>query len=169
VSPYEFAFFAVLVVALLALAGLVGAQQRKLLRRLREPGGVPAEDREHLHRQARRRLVSAVLMVVLAGFLIGHFFLHPTYKEVAERLEGRAQQADPDPVADEDKRFARLFAAYWAAAMFVLLGILFLAVIDFWATARHGLRSHRRLQADHRAQLQAEVERYRQRRANGEI
>jgi hypothetical protein len=169
VNPFEFTFFAVLVVALLGLAGYILVRQHQTRRLLQQPGGVPEEDREHLRRQVRRRTVSAVLMVLLAGMLVGYFFLHASYKELEDQIDGRAGQPDAPAVPPEHKAFVRFFAGYWATALFVLLGILFLAVIDFWAIARHGLRSHRRLQADHRDKLRAELERYRQRRGNGEV
>ncbi|MCC6421179.1 MAG: hypothetical protein IT429_23330 [Gemmataceae bacterium] len=168
-NPFEFALFAVLIAILLALAGVVGSRQLRTLRGLAARPDLSNEDRSYQRRQARRRLTTSVLMIVLAGMLLGYFFLHPAYKDVAAQVEGRGQRANPEPIAPEHKAFLRLFVGYWVAALLVLLAILFLAVFDFWAIARHGLSSHRKLQADHRALLQADVERYRQRRTgNGE-
>ena len=53
----------------------------------------------------------------------------------------------------------------------VVIGLL-LAALDFWSTARFGLRHRRQLQADHRALLKEEVARLRSRRnghGNGEV
>ena len=56
---------------------------------------------------------------------------------------------------------------YLSGGLFVLLMLLVLATMDFWATARYGLSQHRKLQADHRAMLKKEVDKHRQER-NGQ-
>jgi len=166
VNPVESVSLVALIVVLLGIAGYMTWRQVRALRGLAE---LPAEERPHQHRQARRRLFSSALMVVFAGMLIGYFFLYPTYREVTRQVEGRNQLENPPPLTPEQEQFLRLFTWYWSAAFLVLLLLVSLAVVDFWATARFGLRSHRRLQADHRAQLQAEVQRFRNRRdGNGE-
>ncbi|HVI52708.1 MAG TPA: hypothetical protein VM661_15975, partial [Candidatus Sulfotelmatobacter sp.] len=63
--------------------------------------------------------------------------------------------------------FARFFATYWIAVLFVLFVLIALAGVDFWAIARYGARHRRQLKADHRAMLLADVARFRRQR-NGD-
>jgi hypothetical protein len=164
VNPGELSFTLVLIVVLLGLAGYFGWRQIQALRGLRGQPDLPREDRRYVRRQGVRRLVCCVLMVVLAGMLVGWFFLHPHYREVSLQLDQRAKGEDITP---EQRTFLRLFAIYWIAALFMLFMIFVLAAVDFWAITRFGLRHHRRLQADHRAELEEQVARLRARR-NGQ-
>jgi hypothetical protein len=106
-------------------------------------------------------------MLVFAGLLLGWIVLDSQYREIQEQVR-EAQKQDPQPPLTEEQRgFARLFSTYWIAALLVLLVLVALAALDFWATARYGLSQHRRLQADHRALIQQEVaQRRRERNGN---
>jgi hypothetical protein len=161
VNPGEFSFTLSLIVVLLALAGYFGWRQIQALRALRTQPELAREDRRFARRQALRRLVCCVLMVIVAGMLVGWFALHPQYREVSRQLEERGPNAERTP---EQKAFLQFFAAYWIVALFLLFLIIFLAAVDFWAIARFGLRHHRQLQADHRAEIEEEVARLRARR-----
>jgi hypothetical protein len=163
VNPSERAFLILLVVLLLALAGYFAWRQIQTLRSLRSQ---PADDQSYLRRQAIRRLICCALMLVLAGLLAGSFLLEPIYQEMRREI---AQQPPGAPVREEHRDFARFFTAYWGAALCVLFVLLLLAGVDFWAIARFGVRHRRQLQADHRAELQAELARFRRRHnGNGE-
>ncbi|HYT92580.1 MAG TPA: hypothetical protein VEL76_27945 [Gemmataceae bacterium] len=160
----EFSFTLLLIVLLLALAGYFGLRQLRALRRLRARPDLPREDRRFVRRQALRRLICCCLMILVAGMLIGWFFLHPHYLEVSRQLDERPQGVEATP---EQTAFLRFFAAYWIIALFAVFLVVFLATVDFWAIARFGLRHHRRLQADQRALLEEQIARLRARR-NGE-
>jgi hypothetical protein len=62
----------------------------------------------------------------------------------------------------------RLLVSYWGVLLCVLLVLILLAAVDVCAITRYGLRHHRRLRADHRADLERDVARFRQQR-NGHL
>jgi uncharacterized protein HemX len=160
-------FTLVLVAVLLGLAGYFGWQQVRTLRGLKAPAGVDADNRFYLRSQAYRRLFCSLLMVVLAAQLVGWLFLEATDQELQRELRA-ARAIDPAaPPSQEQKAFAQIFVLHMSAGLFVLLMLLVLATMDFWATARYGLSQHRKLQADHRALLKKEVDKHRQER-NGQ-
>jgi hypothetical protein len=165
VNPSELAFFILLTVLLVGLAGYFAWKQVQTLRALRTQPQPSAEDRGYLRRQAVRRLVCCALMLVLAGLLVGYLMIDPHYRAMIRDLEANPPADGGVPPGDRD--FARFFAAYWVAFLFVLFVLIALAMVDFWAIARFGMRHRRQLQADHRALLHEEIARLR-RRHNGE-
>ena len=68
-------FASVLVAVLLGLAGYFGRRQLQALRGLRSAEEMPPEDRRYVRNQAWRRLAGSALMVVIAGFFVGAFFV----------------------------------------------------------------------------------------------
>jgi hypothetical protein len=167
VSVNEQGFVLVLVAVLLGLAGYFGWQQLRTLRGLTAPDVLGANDSRFLKAQAGRRLTSSILMAVFACFLIGWLFLDSSYQQLQEELR-LARVSDPGALpTDDQKEVLRFFSFYWIGALLVLMALLALAAADFWATARFGLSQHRKLQADHRAQLQQQVNQLRQDR-NGQ-
>jgi hypothetical protein len=156
VNGAEVGFTVVLVAVLLGLAVYFGRHQFRTLRALKTPEIASADERRYLRSQALRRLFCSGLMVLFAALLAGGLFLWNEY----HALEEQAQQTE------EQKDFFRFLITYYAGALLILMLLLALAAIDFWATARFGLRQHRQLQADHRALLQQDVAR-RRRDRNG--
>jgi hypothetical protein len=166
-NPNQLGFTLVLVAVLLGVAGYFGRQQVLTLRGLASPDVLDADERRYLRVQAYRRLICSVLMVLIAGLLVGWLFLEAEHRELPKEMRA-AQAVDPAAVpTEEQKDFARLFWIYLVAALSVLTVLLALATMDFWATARYGLRQHRKLQADHKALLQEQAARWRQQR-NGQ-
>jgi hypothetical protein len=166
-NPDLLGFTLVLVAVLLGLAAYFGRQQLRTLRGLKSPDVAGADDRGYLRSRAYRRLVCSALMVAIAGLLIGWLFLESEHRELQKQMLA-AQAADPAaPPSQEQKDFVRLFWVYLSSALLVLLLLLVLATMDFWATARYGLSQHRKLQADRRAMLQDQMARRRQER-NGQ-
>jgi hypothetical protein len=156
-NPSELAFGGLLVLALLGMAGYYAWRQRHTLRLLRDPSLSP-EDRVYLQGQVRRRMMSSVLMVVLAAMMITWYFL-------AGRLGDIQPPADPAAKLEaEQKESLRFMILYWVVALLVLFGILILAAFDLVATARFGRRHQRQLDADRRATLERDVATYRQQR-----
>jgi hypothetical protein len=143
VNPAELVFGAALVAVLLGVGGFYGWRQ---VRRLRGPdkGAVafPGEER-YFRTQAWRRLVCSGLMVLLAGLLVGSYFLE-------------------DPA---DVEAAYLFALYWIGVFLVFLAILALAVADWWATRNFTLRQLQQLEDRHQ-DLIARAARLRGRRSD---
>jgi cytochrome bd-type quinol oxidase subunit 1 len=166
VNPGELAFTLGLIVLLLGLAGYFGWRQLRALRGITGPDELGQGDRRFLHSQAFRRLFCSLLMVFFAGMLIGWIFLEARYRELVDEMHA-AEIVDPSVQASqEQKDFVRFISVYWMVALLVLLVMVSLAAIDFWAIARYGLSQHRRLQADRRALLEEQAAR-RRRERNG--
>lgn len=139
-------------------------QQASTLRRLKSGAPATRDDKIYLRKQVNRRLVCSILMILLAGMLLGSLFLDdwlrgpPLDQEQIDRLE--VGQLDK-----EKREIAGAKVVYWVAVLFLLFVMLFLAILDLMATARFGLRQHRQLESERKAMLQDEVARWRNRRA----
>jgi hypothetical protein len=162
-NPKEIIFGGILAAVLLGLAGYFAWRQKNTLGKLREQDLDP-EDRLYIYRQVQRRLLCSVLMVVLAGMLVGWFFLE---SQVRSEVAGVQKVDEPGPPDAERRNTIRVFTFYWIAFLLVLLVILFLAAGDLLATARFGLRQQRRLEAERRTVLESETARLRRER-NGQ-
>jgi uncharacterized membrane protein YjgN (DUF898 family) len=156
VSYSELAFGVLLILALLLLAGYFSWQQFKTRRALALDRTTPPEERGFLIRQTRRRLVCSVLMVLFAGFLIGWYFIDPKLRDLS------AAAAEQEP--GKTHPLVELVAYYWILALLVLFGILVLAGMDFFATARFGMHQRKILEIERRAALEIEAARLRKER-----
>jgi hypothetical protein len=158
-------FGAVLVLVLLAVAILYGVRQVQTLRRLRGAEEMPLEERDHLHRRARRRLFMSLLLLLLGGMLTaGMVFLEAPAQQLAEQREAQQQQGDSSPLSPEQRPFAWLYGIFWIVFLLILMAVVLLAALDLWDIRRYGLRQHRKLLADRRAMIEREVARLRQER-----
>jgi hypothetical protein len=143
------------------LALYFGRRQVQTLRLLRTVEAGNVDERRYLRAQAYRRLFCSGLMVLFAALLVGSIFLDLQRPAILKEVR-EARDKDPDArLTEEQDRFVRLFSMYWITALLVVLLLLALAALDFWATARFGLRQHRQLQADHRSLLQQDMARHR--------
>jgi hypothetical protein len=152
VDPLELTLGIGLAGLLVAVAGYFAWKQQQTLQQLRHDTELTFDDRRYLHRQVVRRLFSSALLVVLAGFLIGWYFLEPDM-DTLKPVDAAAE------LTENAKEALRFFAYYWIAALLVFLVVLVLAVYDMLATARFGARQRRQLEEERRATLNAEVER----------
>jgi len=152
----EYIFGVTLVLILLGSAGYFAWRQKRTLRSLADPNMLTPEDRLYVHKQVRRRMLSSVLMVALAGMLIGWFF-------IGRELN---QPAPPRPVEGQAKPDAsvHLITLYVIVALLILFGIVILAITDLMATARFGLRHQRRLENERREMLETQAAILRQQR-----
>lgn len=158
-------FGAILVLVLLSVAILYGVRQVIALRRLRQPEEMPLEERTHQHSQARRRLVTSLLMLVLGVMLASALiFLENPAHQLAQLREALETQGEAPPLTPEQKVFARGYLIFWILFLIVLMAVVFLAALDFWATRRYGLSQHRKIIADRRAMIEREVSRLRRER-----
>jgi hypothetical protein len=99
-------------------------------------------------------------MVVLAGMLAMHYRLEPAANELAKKKD-----VDPTHVfTPAEEEFTRIYAIYWGIVLLLLLAIVILAGIDFFAIRRFGLRHYRQIQADRRAMIEGELSRIRSQR-----
>ena len=85
-SSDQLGFTLVLVAVLLGLAGYFGWQQVRTLRGLKAPERVDADNRFYLRSQAYRRLFCSLLMVAIAGLLVGWLFLDAQDRELQGEL-----------------------------------------------------------------------------------
>jgi hypothetical protein len=158
-------FGAVLVLVLLGTSILYTVRQIAALRRLRVPEEMPLEERAYLHGRAQRRLVTSLLLFLLGVMLTGALvFLEAPAQRLADEQAAREQQGDTTPLDPEQKFFARLYGTFWILFLLILMAVVFLAALDFWATRRYGLRQRRKIVADRRDMIEREVSRLRQER-----
>ncbi len=154
---------AVIVVVLLGLAGFFGLRQLRALRTTPAGPAVTDEDRTYLRRQAWRRLTCSALMAVLAGLLIGWYWLG-----LDQSILDLVRQAVPNRHLDPGQRRTLNWGlAYISAIVLILMALLVLALLDLLAIRRFGIRHYRQMQADHRAVIAHEVARLRGQR-NGQ-
>ena len=97
------------------------------------------------------RLVCSGVMVIFAALLMGLLLFDGPYRDIEDQRQAAEAAGQPMPVTPEQQDFLRLFYVYMVATMLVLLVLVTLAGVDFWATARYGMKAHCRLQADQRA------------------
>lgn len=161
-NPVELVLIAVFSVLLLGLAVYFGRRQLQVLRTLRQPHELSVDDHRYFRRQARRRLICSILMVFLAGMLLGTIFFEAELRELSRQMEALRERA-VEP-AGELNDTARWFLVYWILALLLLFAIIMFAAVDVWAILRYGLRHHRQLRAEHRAGLERDVARLRQER-----
>jgi hypothetical protein len=158
-NPSEYIFGGSLVIVLLGSAGYFAWRQKRTLRSLADPNMLTPEDRLYVHKQVRRRMLCSVLMVALAGMLIGWFFIGGEL----------TQQAPPQPADGQAKPdvSVHLITLYVIVALLILFGIILLSITDLMATARFGFRHQRRLENERREMLEEQAAILRQQR-NGE-
>jgi len=158
-----------LILALVGMSFYFGRRQLLTLRRLRQDGAVPDEERLYERKRARRRLIScgltlllAVLMVLLLALFEGKA------QQLADAREGVADDAAP-ALTPAEKAFLRVWGGLVISILLLLLAVLGLAAVDLWETRRYGLRQMRKLQADRRAMIQRQAARLREPRdGNGQ-
>lgn len=162
-------FGAVLVLVLLFVAIFYIVRQIVALRRLRAAEEMAVEERAYLHGRARRRLITSLLLfllgVMLAGALI---YLEGRAQQLAEEQAAKEQQGDTTPLAPEQRGFVQFYTWFWIFFLLILMTVVFLAALDYWATRRYGLRQHRKIIDDRRAMIEREISRLRQER-NGHL
>jgi hypothetical protein len=159
----EYAVGAVLVLILLALGGLYGWGQLWLLRRLRHQSEGSALEQSYLRSRAVRRLICSLLILLLAGLLVGSYFIERGLPPQDNKAEGKGadEAAGPD---QEQRDFIRLFTGYWIGIFVLFLVILTLAAVDVLATRRFALRQLNQIDESQRVLLEQQAARLRGRR-----
>ncbi len=152
---------AVAIPVLLGLAFFFGLRQTAVLRRLREGPELPAEESRHQRRQGYRRLVSCMLLALLAFLLAGAQLFLEERADFWVAAPAVERPAEPTP---EQRDFVRIYGAYWLLCLVVLLAVVGLAGVDLWETRRRGLRERRKLLDDQRIMLERQMTRYRRER-----
>lgn len=143
---------AVLSAVLVIVAFYFAIQQRTTLQSLQFDDKLTQEHRHYLLKRCYRRSFGSLLLLVLAAMMVGSLFLDMTPGEHANEAEA--------------KQSVRFLGFYFASMLLVLLSILVLAVVDFWATAKHGFRQQKQLLQEHREMLEAELLEHRHRQSD---
>ena len=158
-------FGSVLVLVLFVLAILYSIRQVQTLRRLRGAEEMALEERDYLRRRAWRRLLTSGLLFILGVMLAGALvYLENPAQVLVDQIDTQEQQGEKPHLEPEQKVFARYYTYFWIVFLLVLMAVVFLAALDFWATRRFGLRQHRKIIADRRAMIEREVARLRRER-----
>ena len=150
-SPIGILVGIALAAILVAIAAYFAWRQHLVWRAVRFDTNADSEHRRYLIRQCQRRYFGSFLLFVLACMLVGSLFL----------------DFNAEPGADRElaKQALRYLSLYVMAMMLPLLGILVIAILDFWATARFSLQQQRQLLQEHQRELAADLMEQRQRRA----
>ncbi len=158
-------FGAVLVVVLLFVAILYIVRQILSFRHLRGTEEMPHEEHAYLSRRTRRRLFTSMLLLLLGGMLlVDLLFLEVPAQQIAEQQDRLQQEGDAPPLNEEQRSFARVYGWFFVLFLVVLMVVVFMAALDYWATRRYGLRQHRKIVDDRRAMIERELSRLRQQR-----
>jgi hypothetical protein len=158
-------FGVVLVLVLFFVAILYIVRQIQTLRRLRAAEEMALEERAYLHDRARRRLVTSLLLFLLGVMLAGGLiYLESPAQKLADDRDAMRQQGDTAPLDPEQREFARVYLVFWILFLLILMAVIFLAALDYWATRTYALRQHRKIIDDRRAMIEREVSRLRRER-----
>jgi hypothetical protein len=169
VDNSELIFGGILVVVLLALAAYYGVRQIQTLRALRIADDRSLEERAYSRKQAWRRLISSVLMVILAGLLAGSVAFTPSIRRIAAANEATADDTEKSASEIAEQNLTKfVFGVYWIAVLLVFLAILALAGLDLIAIRRYGQSQLLQIQSDRRAMIDQEIARFRRDR-NGHV
>ena len=147
--------FAILV---LAVAVYFIWRQQATLRALRADTRMAPDQRRFLMRQCVRRTFGSGVLIVLAVMLAGSLFLdyEPLSRPLPELPEAEQQAA---------KQAVRFITIYWMTVLLILMAVMALAILDLWATARHGIWQQKQLLQEHQDALKAELTEHRHRQA----
>jgi hypothetical protein len=149
----------VLTAVLLICAVLFVRPQVRLLRGPVRSPDLPEEERRYLRRQAWRRLVGCVLMLLLGVLLLGALlFLEVPSQRIIDTHE------NPDQRTPDERRFVLVYGWFWFAFLLLLLALVLLAGFELWSVRWRGLRERRQLLADRRAMLEHQIGRLREER-----
>jgi hypothetical protein len=147
--------FAILTVA---VAVFFIYRQQATLRSVRTDTRTPPEERRFLIRQSIRRIFSCCMLILLAVMVFGSLFLD---------YEPLSKPVDELPLAEQAaaKDAFRFLSIYVMSLLLLLMAVMVLAILDLWATARHGMWQKTQLLQEHQDALEAELAELRHRQA----
>jgi heme A synthase len=156
-----------LATALVLVGALTVVRQRRALRALADEPFVADEDRRYRRGQARRRMVTSGLLVVIGGMIAGHYLSGMDAR--MDAIGAPPREGEPDPRADADKQFTKFVGFYWIGIMGLVFVAVCFAVVDFWATRKYWMARYKELKADHEAKLQRDLAVFRQKKLNERV
>jgi hypothetical protein len=155
-----------LVTALVGIAAYYCRKSWLTLKATQEECEMLPEERLYLRRQAWRRLVNSGFMIALAVLLAGSYVLgfQARAEAIGRERELQAVNGVKPPLTPEQQAFGRFFSGYVIVLLVLLAGIIFLAGVDLFATRRFAITQLRRIQADRRAMMERQLDRWRRER-----
>lgn len=164
----------------LVLAGLIALfavltvrRQFRNLGRLKREQHIASDERQFIRRQAWRRIVNGVFLLVLAGMMAGTYLsgMEKQADELGKKQEAKRKEAAqaglPAPEMTEDeKQFVRLWLGLWIAILVFVFLTFSMAIVDIWATRRYAWAQLQRMRDDHRTLLERDLAVLRQQKAN---
>lgn len=163
-NPGHVVFACLLALVLFPLGLFYYRRQLRTLRGLAN-STLPEEEDRYLRCQARWRLISSALLMVLAVGLVAAFvFLEQPAHEIAERTKALRDAGEEPERTPAERLFLRIYIGFWIVFLLILLVVVMLAAADLWSTRRYGLRQRRRLLDDRRAMIARQAHRLRQER-----
>lgn len=161
----QVAFGTLLVAALVGMAGYYGWRQVQALRALRA-AQEPPEDRTYIRRQAWRRLVGSVLMVVFACLFAGWFAfgMDDLANQLVQQGEEAAAASDNPVMNAAQKQAFSLIGYYSIGTLLVFLMLVVTAGVDVLAIGRYRRRQFKKIQDDRRAMIERQAARLRSQR-----
>jgi hypothetical protein len=164
VDTTQIVFGVALIVVLVGIAGYFAWRQWRTLRSLRGEHNLSPEDFTYTRRQAWRRLLGSLLMVLLAVLLGISFLLEGPANELVRQGEANQAQGVTRQLSPEQAHFFNVYRTFWLIFLLLLLAMIVLAAIDYFAIRRYGQRHYRQIQEDRRAMIEGELTRLRSRR-----
>jgi len=152
----EFVWAVIIVTGVIGLAGYFAWQQRRALRRLKEMESLHPEDRRYQRVHAGRVLICCVLMIAVAG-MVGGWYAFGLDAEARQLSKQAGDQEETQHLDPSQQRSLTFITFYWIVAILLVLGMIYVALMDIWAVRRFGLRQTRQLQADRRAMLERQI------------
>jgi hypothetical protein len=154
------------------LIGLVaGFRQFAALKRVRAQPYMAEEDRTYFRRQAKRRLLMSGFLLVMGTQIYVYYLsgMDARLDDIPERNRTIGQPASDDPQARSDKEFTQLAVIYWIVIILILGFVVFMTVLDVWATRQYWMARYKELKADHEIKLQRDLAVYRQQKLNDRV
>jgi hypothetical protein len=159
----EAVFAVVIVILLVGMAGYFAWRQWQTLRRLSQRTELPAEERQFQRAQAWRRLLGSLVMIVLAGLLVGSYWVG---QERQATLLGQpdAARGTGVPLDPARQQFLTQYSMFWILFGVLLLVMVFLAFLDMWAIRRFARKQFHRIHTERRAMIERQVAQLRRER-----
>lgn len=161
----ESVFAVVIVLLLLGLAGYFAWRQWQTLARLRGLTELSREERSFQRAQAWRRLVSSVVMVVMAGLLVGSYWVgQERQATLMGRPDSAPTRAEGERLDPERQQFLTQYSTFWIVFGVLLLALVVLAFLDMWSIQRFARKQFHRIHAERRAMIERQVAQLRRER-----
>jgi H+/Cl- antiporter ClcA len=146
-----------LVVLTLGIAAFFAWQQFRSLAWLKANPELSDEDQRYFRKQAIRRLIGCGLLVAVSGMIAAYYVsgLDDWTTRVGEQVaEKGADVVKNDP---EVQRMKDVFRWYAITVLLLLLALVIVAALDYWAIRGYGLRHMKQISSDRKAMLEREL------------